>query len=223
MIFIIGLGKSGTSFVAECFKELGFNPGGRFNEKVNAGWEYPPLHVLCRELLAGPLKVRFPTCQETVQLLDKPISARNPLPLRIRLQKALPPLIQVIKSPLLLPLLDLWVHAGLVGRVVQPSRMLAQIERSRAAWDPRLLPYIYEDEATDLVLLAAMGYGMQICTHHQIPMCRFRFPEVLNPGTADYAIFCEELAATTKRSLSDVETAVATVSRPETMRVGLES
>ncbi|KKL98214.1 hypothetical protein LCGC14_1826670 [marine sediment metagenome] len=227
MIFITGLGKTGTSFVAECFRELGFDPGGSFDQKVNAGWEYPPLHTLCRELLIGPMKARFPTCQWSEARLDQPISDTNPRPLRIRLQEALPPstdaLGQVVKSPLLLPLLDLWVHAGLVDRVVQPSRMLAHITLSRAAWDPRLLPYIYEGEDADLVLLAAVGYGLQICTHHQIPMCRFRFPEVLNLKTTDSAIFCEELAATTRRSLVDVETAVSTISRPETMRVGLGS
>lgn len=225
MIFITGLGKSGTSFVAECFRELGFDPGGHFDPKMNAGWEYSQTHVLCRELLVGPLKARFVTCRQAEELLDKPISNRNPRPLRQRLQEAMPSSLEVgaprvVKSPLLLPLLELWIHAGLVSRVVWPNRPLPQIARSWAAWDPRGLPYIGEDENPEEIQLAALDYGHRACDHHYIPVCTFRFPEVLTPETEDAEIFLGELMFTTRKGRSEVSAAVAAVSRPETMRVG---
>ncbi len=225
MILITGLGRSGTSFVAECFNELGYNPGGRFRESINAGWEHPPVHVLCRELLAGPLKVRFPTCQQSEELLDKPISETNPLPLRTRLQESFlnqktGEMMKVIKSPFLLPLLDLWIHAGLVDSVVQPSRTLAQIARSRKVWDVGIIPYVYGEEDVDLVMLAAIGHGSQVCTYHRVPLCTFQFPEVLIQGTADNTIFADELVRLVGKSLSEVRDVIQKVSRPETMRVG---
>jgi hypothetical protein len=226
VIFITGLGKCGTSFVAECFRELGFNPGGGFNPNMNAGWEYPPTHVLCRELLFGPTQARFVTCPQAVRLLEKPISDRNPRPLRQRLLEALPPpedgIPRVVKSPLLLPLLELWIHAGRVSRVVWPQRSLAQIARSWAAWDPSGLTGIYTEEGEDPAEIqqAALDYGRQACARHGIPVCTFRFPEVLTPGTEDAKLFLGELMFTTGRERSEVGAAVAAVSRPETMRVG---
>lgn len=227
MIFITGLGKCGTSFVAECFRELGLDPGGSFNLIMNAGWEHPPTHVLCRELLFGPTQARFVTCRRADKLMKKPISNRDPRPLRQRLLESLPPpkgeAPRVVKSPLVLPLLELWIHAGLVSRIVWPQRPLAQIARSWAAWDPRGLRGIYAGEGEDPkeIQLAALDYGRQACDRHHTPVCTFRFPEVLTPGTVDSALFCEELAATTGRSLVEVSTAVTKVARPETMRVGL--
>lgn len=225
MIAISGLGKSGTSFVAECFYELGYNPGGRFNGKINAGWEFPPVHVLCRELLAGPLKIRFPTCQQSEELLDNPISDTNALSLRVRLQESFigttGESIDIIKSPLLLPLLDLWIHAKLLSSIIQPMRMLSQIARSREAWGIGLQPYIYEGEDPDLIMFAALGYGLQICTYHNIPLCTFQFPEVLTHGTSDNEIFSGKLVDITGKSILEIDKVIAKVSRPETMRVGL--
>lgn len=224
MIFITGLGKCGTSFVAECFQELGFNPGGRFDPNMNAGWEYSRTHVLGRELLLGPTQARFVTCQRAEKLMDKPISDRDPRPLRQRLLESLPPLEdgtpRVVKSPLVLPLLELWIHAGLVSRVVWPQRPLAQIARSWAAWDPRGLPYIGEGEDTEEIQQAALDYGRQACDRHHTPVCTFRFPEVLTPGTEDAELFLGELMFTTGKGRSEVVATVAAVSRPETMRVG---
>lgn len=39
MIIITGPGRSGTSFVAELYRELGFDPGGGWNKWINAGLE----------------------------------------------------------------------------------------------------------------------------------------------------------------------------------------
>jgi hypothetical protein len=41
MIIVTGLGRSGTSFLARLYAELGFDPGGDWNEAVDAGLEAP--------------------------------------------------------------------------------------------------------------------------------------------------------------------------------------
>jgi hypothetical protein len=223
MIFITGLGKCGTSFVAECFLKLGLDPSGSFDLTMNAGWEHVQTHVLCRELLFGPTQARFVTCRRAEKLMKKPISKRDPRPLRQRLLESLPPPTCVVKSPLILPLLELWIHAGLVSRIVWPQRPLAQIARSWAAWDPRGLRGIYtvgEGEDPAEIQRAALDYGRQACDRHHIPVCTFRFPEVLTPGTEDAELFLGELMFTTGKGRSEVVAAVAAVSRPETMRVG---
>lgn len=40
MIVITGPGRSGTSFVASLYKELGFDPGGPWRQRDNAGFEH---------------------------------------------------------------------------------------------------------------------------------------------------------------------------------------
>lgn len=46
MIIITGPGRSGTSVIARLYQELGFNPGGTWNTKVNAGLESPDVAAI---------------------------------------------------------------------------------------------------------------------------------------------------------------------------------
>lgn len=39
MIVVTGPGRSGTSFLAELYRDLGFDPGGAWDKKINAGRE----------------------------------------------------------------------------------------------------------------------------------------------------------------------------------------
>jgi len=43
MIIITGPGRSGTSIIAQLYQELGFDPGGTWDPKVNAGLESPDI------------------------------------------------------------------------------------------------------------------------------------------------------------------------------------
>jgi hypothetical protein len=44
VIIIAGQGRSGTSLVARVYKELGFDPGGAWDESANMGFETAPVH-----------------------------------------------------------------------------------------------------------------------------------------------------------------------------------
>lgn len=46
MIIITGPGRSGTSFLAKLYQELGFDPGGRWEPYHNAGLEHPQVVAL---------------------------------------------------------------------------------------------------------------------------------------------------------------------------------
>ncbi len=50
MIVITGPGRSGTSFLARLYQELGFDPGGRWEPAVNAGFEAPQVRAKNLEL-----------------------------------------------------------------------------------------------------------------------------------------------------------------------------
>ena len=54
MIVITGPGRSGTTFLAMLYRELGFDPGGRWNPLLNAGMEARQFSEFNNELGSGP-------------------------------------------------------------------------------------------------------------------------------------------------------------------------
>jgi hypothetical protein len=50
MIAITGPGRSGTSFLADLYRNLGFDPGGGWDRKINAGREHPEVVRINDEL-----------------------------------------------------------------------------------------------------------------------------------------------------------------------------
>lgn len=50
MIVITGPGRSGTSFLARLYRELGFDPGGRWEPFHNAGFEHPKVVSLNNDI-----------------------------------------------------------------------------------------------------------------------------------------------------------------------------
>lgn len=56
MIVVTGPGRSGTSFLAEVYHELGFSPGGKWEEANRGGWEDPAI-TNCNQSLLRELGV----------------------------------------------------------------------------------------------------------------------------------------------------------------------
>jgi hypothetical protein len=56
LIVITGPGRSGTSFLAGIYKELGFSPGGTWDEANRGGWESPEI-THCNQALLRRLGV----------------------------------------------------------------------------------------------------------------------------------------------------------------------
>lgn len=52
MIIITGPGRSGTSVVAQLYRELGFDPGGQWSSSVRAGWEAPDIVEMNEAIIA---------------------------------------------------------------------------------------------------------------------------------------------------------------------------
>jgi len=50
VIAITGPGRSGTSFLADLYRNLGFDPGGGWDKKINAGREHPEVVQINDEL-----------------------------------------------------------------------------------------------------------------------------------------------------------------------------
>ena len=53
MYIITGFGRSGTSFIAEIFKECGYNMGHLYNDKIKAGWELHEIVSINKSILTG--------------------------------------------------------------------------------------------------------------------------------------------------------------------------
>ena len=53
MIVVTGPGRSGTTFLAMLYRELGFDPGGRWNPSLNAGMEARQFSTINNQLAAA--------------------------------------------------------------------------------------------------------------------------------------------------------------------------
>jgi hypothetical protein len=82
VIVITGPGRSGTSFLAMLYRELGFDPGGHWNDRFNAGFEAHPFPRTNTELTRALGTVATPgfgsNSRRVVDLLCKWSTRRLP-------------------------------------------------------------------------------------------------------------------------------------------------
>ena len=203
MILIVGLGRSGTSFIAECFKEAGVDPGGSWVPSSNAGWEHMPIHVFCLRLVQAG--IRFPTCDEAGHLVKcgslEKLRASAP---------------RVVKTPLFLPLLELFAHSGGIERILYATRPIDAVIQSITAWElePISWPYVRKGEKTAAVLQRALDYGDGVVARHEIPRVEIRFPQVLERGSQDFEVLATELVSVAGVSRKQAWWIIEKTSRP---------
>lgn len=208
MILIAGLGRTGTSFVAECFRTAGVDPGGVWVPQTNAGWEHSPVHHFCLSLIhAG---VRFPSCDEAERLLVK----HGP-----ELKQLCAEAPRVVKTPLFLPLMELFVHLGVVDRVVYTTRPIDQALQSVKVWGSSSWPYVQKGEEKSHVLDATLAYWDEVVWRHKLSHTTIRFPEMLVPGSADFELLVKEIASVAGIAYKRARSAVQQTIRPKTRRV----
>jgi len=207
MILIIGLCKSGTSFVAECFRNVGVDPGGAWVPASNAGWEHMPLHLTLLALVHNG--IRFPSCEEAKALPAIP-SLKGICEIAPR----------VVKTPLFAPLLEVFVHMGVVERLIQPMRPIEDILRSRKVWhagSPE--PYTRPGEDQASVLRAALDYVDEVCARHGLSRVRFRFPQCYEEKGWDFEVLAKEIAAIADVDIRRARRVIQQTSRPKTRKV----
>ena len=174
---ITGGGRCGTSFVAQVFQAAGVDPGGGFDSEIRAGWEYAPVVAVNDEIRK---ETEFLSCADSDRLLPD---------LRARLSSAVEGK-SVVKDPRFSFLLDLWVHAGLVERVILLSRPYEEsIASAVDAFAPVPLSYAEwlsrrrrQDE-----------YVVEVCARHGIPQTVIRFPDVVREEGDDFRRLVDEL------------------------------
>jgi len=172
---ITGTGRCGTSFAAQVFRAAGIDPGGGFDDSVRAGWEFAPV-VAVNELILA--EVEFPSCSQSDQLL---------LRWRERMQASIAG-VRLVKDPRFSYLLDLWVHAGLIGRVIQLVRPFRESMASAATvWGP------VAPRRTVAHYQARVDHVSRTCERHEIPHTLIRFPEVVREEGADLDLLLGEL------------------------------
>ncbi len=169
---ITGTGRCGTSFTAQVFREAGIDPGGGYDPNVRAGWEYAPVVAINEELLKSE---RFPDFADSERLLPDFLR---------RLQTAVEDK-RLVKDPRFSFLLELWVHAGLVERVILLVRRLEEAAASGAEMSEESCDVVDAQRRSDYVL--------DVCGRHGIPCKIIHFPEVVREEGDDFRRLLREL------------------------------
>lgn len=196
MIVITGVGRSGTSFLAQLYRELGFDPGGRWLPAMNAGFEDDAV-VEANELVAGDLGLRFlggpgPGADGLVERVRRTAFGRSPHRFDTVDSRRVPATIArhgerlrtiagarlVAKDPRFCWTLGVWLAAGAsIEHVVISTRSMDAVIASRRAAGH--LRFRSETAATS-ELVYALGLCVEAVTDHVSPHTFVRFPQVLD-------------------------------------------
>lgn len=219
MIVVTGLGRSGTSFVAALYRELGFEPGGRWFPEVRAGLEDHEVvrlnEQLVRDLGVGvperELSPRLRKVGEWAPWLWRRRQRLQPLPETFglrpqvawerfprvvarygpRLRKAAAERV-VVKHPRFCWTIGVWAAAGAeIDHVLVCLRNLDAILASR-----RKAGMLEPTDRSRNAFLYGLGLCIQSLVDHDIPHDFVRFPRMLEePGELRAAMrFPEEVS-----------------------------
>jgi len=220
LIVITGVGRSGTSYLASVYRELGFDPGGRWQPDINAGLEADDV-VAANERLARDLGLRFfgaPPRSKVERWMPQRRSAYHGVDpeaidaladgygeeLRALSRRA------VAKDPRFCWTLAVWAAAGAtIDHVVISVRAMDAIVDSRVAaghlrFGPR---HVAVNE-----LVHGLGLCVAAVVDHRLPYSVVRFPDYLDdpaglhaalafPGPVDEARFAAAAGAVARRDL----------------------
>jgi len=220
VIVITGVGRSGTSYLARVYRELGFDPGGHWQPDINAGLEADDV-VSANERLARDLGLRFfgaPTRSPLGRWMPQRRSAYHGVDpetiaalaaeygeeLRALAGRA------VAKDPRFCWTMAVWAAAGAsIDHVVISVRAMDAIVDSRVAaghlrFGPR---HVAVNE-----LVHGLGLCVAAVVDHRLPYSVVRFPDYLDdpgglyaalafPGEVDEERFTAAAHAVVRRDL----------------------
>jgi hypothetical protein len=195
VIVITGVGRSGTSYLASVYRELGFDPGGRWQPDINAGLESDDV-VAVNERLARDLGLRFfgapprsavrrwlphrPRSFHGVDPADvEALAAEHGEELRALSARA------VVKDPRFCWTLAVWAAAGAcIEHVVISVRAMDAVVDSRVAAGHLRF-------GARRVVVNELIHGLGLCvaavTDHRLPHAIVRFPDYLDDPAALHA------------------------------------
>jgi len=200
VIVITGVGRSGTSFLAQVYRELGFDPGGRWLPTVRAGYEDDEV-VAANELVAQDLGLLFlggPRPMPPTRTGGGLLGALRPRRLSSSPDQfdtvepdRIPPVVDhhgdrlraiaashvVVKDPRFCWTMPVWLRAGAaIDHVVLSTRTMDAVIASRRAAGH--LRYRTEKAAMN-ELIYALGLCLEAITEHDVPHTLVHFPHVL--------------------------------------------
>lgn len=206
MIVLTGLGRSGTSFVALLYRELGFDPGGEWYDDMNAGMEAESVvdlnSMIIRELGIGyPLRElpgwarrgreRLPPAlrralQGRFEVVPE-IGARRPAARWERFPAVVERLgahlveeaaaREVVKDPRFMWTLGVWAAAGAaIEHVLVCLRNVDAVIGSRVRLGGLSA---HSWNASKNALLLAVGMGLMALHEHDLAHAYVRFPSFL--------------------------------------------
>jgi hypothetical protein len=194
MIVITGPGRSGTSVLAQVYKELGFDPGGVWIERTAAGLEDPRFYSLNNRLAAQlgmTMLKRLPKAAAAAEeaeisfepadwgRLDAVVEHNRATMLELARDA------DVVKDPRFSYLLPVWLAAGApIDHVVITTRDLDAMVASRLAAG--------QTELSASELRKSLKYAIDVIstavTDHDVPHTWLRFPDFLRDPGALYDV-----------------------------------
>ena len=178
MIVITGVGRSGTSFLARLYRELGFDPGGRWLPTMRAGYEDDEV-VEANELVAHDLGVRFLAGPSPDRFdMIEPGRVASTVKRHGERLRTIAGEHVVVKDPRFCWTMPVWLQArAAIEHVVLSTRSMdAVIASRRAAGHLR-----FRTEAAAMnELVYAIGVCMTAIADHDVPHTIVRFPHVLD-------------------------------------------
>jgi len=194
MIVITGPGRSGTSALAEVYKQLGFDPGGAWVERTRAGLEDPRFFSLNNRLAAQlgmTMLKRFPRRAPAADddevtfepadwnRLDGVVAHNRDAMLEAARST------EVVKDPRFSYLLPVWIAAGAsIDHVVITNRDMDAMVASRLAAG--------QTEMSASQVRNSLTYALDVVStaveEHDIPHTWLRFPDFLGDPAVLYDV-----------------------------------
>jgi len=170
MHIITGLGRSGTSFIAEIINACGIDVGGDYNKEIDAGFEHPDVTRLNKIIISGDYWHTEEQKQE----------------LRVISQD-----VQVAKDPRFVFTIGTWLLAGAnIDSVYFCERAYKEIfESSNRTWAGSMAILNGMDYGNWLTIAQGLTYAFfEIIDRYAIPRHEISYPESLHNFNKIYSL-----------------------------------
>jgi hypothetical protein len=181
VIAITGPGRSGTSFLADLYRNLGFDPGGGWDRKINAGREHPDVVKINEELYKElDIPLGPPVSNLGAQRWDRVPELAETYGDRLR---EVAGRLDVAKDPRFSWTLRVWLEAQApIQHVVLTFRRTYDVQASarRAGMGVRADAPTERLNQARSVLLYRMGSAITACADYPVGWSLLFFPDYLS-------------------------------------------
>jgi hypothetical protein len=200
IVIVTGVGRCGTSFVAQCFQELGMNLGhiSNFENTSKAGLEAFEVVDVNNEMMKFyPFPNHYPSDPREIKYILSKFETQMRTAIKGR---------DVVKDPRFCKTLPVWLASGLVKEVIMLKRDHA-IDSVVSTW---MTGHGMASSLPDLYRI--FGQAMWTLLSTDILYHVYSFPSFINDPNEAFATMIKRV---TDKSIEEVKAAIAKVYKPE--------